>query len=422
MSSELVGSIDIRDLVKTYRVGVGRARVREMLPPPVDRWVKALAPRWWVKDTFNALDGISLQVGAGSSVGIVGHNGAGKTTLLKLIAGVTSPTHGTAAVRGRIAALLDLLVGFNPDLTGRENAFMLAAMHGIGRREMSARIGAVLEFAEIDELADTPVKRYSAGMSARLGFAVITAIDPDILLVDEVLAVGDSSYQRKCMRWLDRYREQGGTLLFVSHNLGLVRNMTQEAVWIDHGKLVEQGETKSLLARYATAIERRDVEGIATKKEMGAFVRSRGLHRWGAGGARIEQVHIDDSSADGLIEVSLEYADCQMGRAIFCVGFLDASGRELGAAASPVVEGLVERGDVRWTIDALPFRPGIYFPVAAILSSDGTVLDRWRLDRALVIDTDVGGPDLEDFGPLDIGGGWRVASNLDAAEPGASLG
>ncbi len=420
MSSEGTGSIDIRGLVKTYRVGVGRARIREMLPPPLDRWTKGLAPAWWVKDTFNALNEVSLRVLPGSSVGIVGHNGAGKTTLLRLIAGVTSPTAGTVAVRGRIAALLDLLIGFNPDLTGRENAYLLAAMHGIPKREMLPRIDGVFEFAEIDDLADTPVKRYSAGMSARLGFAVVTAIQPDILLVDEVLAVGDSSYQRKCMRWLDVYRERGGTLLFVSHNLSLVRNMTQEVVWIDRGKVVEQGETKHVLGRYATALERRDMDGVAGKKQLGAFVFSRGLHRWGAGGARIEQVHIDES-VDGRLDVSLEYGDFEIDCAIFCVAFLDASGRELGAASSPVFVASDRRGSVRWTIDVLPFRPGIYFPVAAILSPDGIVQDRWRLDRAVVMDSDEEGPSLEDFGPLNIGGEWRMSALIES-EPSVSHG
>lgn len=165
-----------RGLTKTYRVGVGRARVREMVPPPFDRALGRLFPRWWARETFNALEDVTLSVQDGSSVGIVGHNGAGKTTLLRVIAGVTAPTHGSMAVSTRIAALIDALVGFHPDLTGRENVYLLGAMHGFGRRTMASRIDQILEFAEIEEMVDTPIKRFSAGMVSRLGFATITAL------------------------------------------------------------------------------------------------------------------------------------------------------------------------------------------------------------------------------------------------------
>lgn len=250
--------IVVRDVTKTYRLKVGRARVREMLPFPFDAALRRAFSRWWRRDTFDALDGVSLAVPAGASLGVVGHNGAGKTTLLKVIAGVTSPTRGRVRTTGRIAALIDLLVGFNPDLTGRENAYMLAAMHGVGRRALAGRAQRILDFAELSaDQAATPVKRYSAGMAARLGFAVVTALDPDVLMVDEVLAVGDSTFQRKCIAWLDDYRKGGGTLLFVSHNLGLIRNMTRRALWLDHGRVMAEGDTNAVLTAYARSMERR---------------------------------------------------------------------------------------------------------------------------------------------------------------------
>src|SRR5437016_8801690 len=181
----MTNAIELARVAKTYRVGVGRARVREMMPPPFDAGLRRLFPNWWTRDTFDALDDISLCVPTGSAIGVIGHNGAGKTTLLKVISGVTSPTRGTSSTSGRLAALLDVLVGFNPELTGRENAYLLGSMLGIGRRSMAPRIDRAMEFAELrGELVDTPVKRYSAGMTSRLALGAISAVAAATLPVD----------------------------------------------------------------------------------------------------------------------------------------------------------------------------------------------------------------------------------------------
>jgi ABC-type polysaccharide/polyol phosphate transport system ATPase subunit len=397
------------DVTKTYRVGVGRARVREMIPPPIDRAFRRLLRRWWSRDTFNALEEVTLSVEAGSSVGIVGHNGAGKTTLLRVIAGVTAPTAGTVGVSARIAALIDALVGFHPDLTGRENVYLLGAMHGFGRRAMASRIDRILEFAEIGDMADTPIKRFSAGMTARLGFATITALDVEALLVDEVLAVGDASFQRKCINWLDEYRRGGGTLLFVSHNLSLVRNMTERVVWLDHGRVAGDGSTRDILAQYARAMERREVDHrpIHKKKYAKKLMLAQGMQRWGAGGARVDEVHVEDPAENGMeLDVTITYEASDVKEAVFCVAFVDEEGREIGASASPPVSINGDRGAIRCTLQ-LPFRSGIYFPIVAILSSDGMVRDRWKLERAVVIERG-DGEALGEFGPVDIPAGWSA--------------
>lgn len=401
-----------RDIVKTYRVKVGRARVREMLPPPIDSGVRRLFPKWWVKDTFNALDGVDLAVPAGTSVGIVGHNGAGKTTLLKVIAGVTFATRGSVNANGRIAALIDALVGFHPDLTGRENCYLLGAMHGYSRKAMKARIERIVDFSGVgDELADTPLKRYSAGMAARLGFSIVTALDVETLLVDEILAVGDAAFQRQCVKWLEGFRKDGGTLLFVSHNLGLVRSMTERAIWIDHGRMMAEGSTGDVLARYAQAMESRETElAIGGRKQARKEMESRGMNRWGAGGAQVEQVHFDQRNGDGsALAVDIAFEAPAIDEAVFCVGFVDEGGRELGAATSPTVRVPGERGEVRCTISPLPLRNGIYFPVVAILSADGMVRDRWKLERAVVVDRDDEGVLADAFGPLEISATWSDA-------------
>jgi ABC-type polysaccharide/polyol phosphate transport system ATPase subunit len=404
-----VDAISARNLAKTYRIGVGRARVREMLPWPFDHAVARAFPRWWLKDTFDALDDVTLTVETGSSVGIVGHNGAGKTTLLKVISGVTEPTRGTISTSGRIAALLDVLVGFHQELTGRENAYLLGAMQGFGRRAMTARMDDIFEFAEIDDAADTPLKRYSAGMVARLGFGIFASIDVDTLLVDEVLAVGDAAFQRKCIRWLDEFRTGGGTLLFVSHNLGLVRTMTERVVWLDHGTVKGDGPTASVLGDYARAMEHRQVEDVrGSRKQVKKLMVGRGLQRWGAGGARVEEVHVEGPSRDG-VEISIAYDASEVAKAVFCIGFVDEMGQEVGATASPSLATKGHRGEVSCQISPLPFRSGVYFPVVAILSPEGLVRDRWKLDRAIVVDRN--GDDLmsREFGPVAIDADWALA-------------
>ncbi len=394
--------LEARGVTKTYRIGVGRARVREMLPGGIARLFGRAFPRWWERGTFKALDSVSIGVRAGTALGIVGHNGAGKTTLLKLIAGVTASTAGDVVVRGRMGALIDVVVGFHPELTGRENVYLLGAMYGLGRRAMAARMGEILAFAEIDELADTPLKRYSSGMAARLGFGTITALDLEILLVDVVLAVGDANFQRKCMRWIDQFRSSGGTLLFVSHNLGLLRNMTERALWLDHGRVRDEGPTADLLPRYAQAMEQRDAEGDRTH----ARVIERGLHRWGAGGARVREVHFEETSLNRSLLVDILYEDVTLERASFYVGFLDDGGREIGSSVSPPMPLSGAGGSIGCEIRPLPLRDGVYFPVVGILSADGVVRDRWRLDRAVVVERSTEPGDADVLGPLEIQAEW----------------
>lgn len=399
-------AITLEEVTKRYRIGVGRARVREATPPPVDRLIARAFSTWWTRDSFKVLDDVSISVAAGEAIGIVGHNGAGKTTLLKLIAGVTTPDTGQVTVHGRIGALIDALVGFHPDLTGRENVFLLGSLHGYSRAEMAPRVERVLDFAGITEMADTPLKRYSAGMAARLGFATVTAFDVDILLIDEILAVGDTNFQRKCIDWLDSYRREGGTLLFVSHNLGLVRNMTQRAIWIDAGRVAAQGETSDVLVAYGEAMEHRQ-SGDARYSRRGAVQRSmaaQGLDRWGSGGVRVEEVHLSDLDPELRLEARVEYGVTQTSEASFCLGFVDEHGTDLGAATSPPVHLNPNGGTVHCRIDRLPLHAGVYFPVVAIMSPQGEVYDRWKLDRAVVVDRPA--EHGAELGPFDLGSSW----------------
>lgn len=200
--------------------------------------------------SFRALDSIDLDVRRGESVGVIGENGAGKSTLLKIVAGVVRPTAGTVAVAGRVGALLELGSGFHPEFTGRENIRLSGALIGLSPREVSGKTQSIIDFADIGEHIDEPIKHYSSGMVVRLGFAVASALDPDLLITDEVLAVGDESFQKKCIVWLERFRARGGTLLLCSHSMYHIQTLCSRAIWIHHGAQRMQGGAFEVTREY----------------------------------------------------------------------------------------------------------------------------------------------------------------------------
>jgi lipopolysaccharide transport system ATP-binding protein len=210
-----------------------------------------------------ALRDICLSLEAGESVGLIGHNGAGKTTLLKLLAGISRPTRGAVHTQGRVASLINLGAGFHPELTGRENIFLNGVILGLSRREVRARFDDIVEFADLGAYIDTPLKRYSSGMYARLGFAVAAHVDPDVLLVDEVLSVGDVAFQGRSIRKMLSFRDDGRAILFVSHNLSAVEMMCQRAVWLDHGQVRLAGATPDVVRAYLDDVDAGLVEDAA---------------------------------------------------------------------------------------------------------------------------------------------------------------
>jgi ABC-type polysaccharide/polyol phosphate transport system ATPase subunit len=204
---------------------------------------------------FEALKGISFTIRDGEVVGIIGRNGSGKSTVLKIIAGVYRPTAGVVKVRGKVAALIELGAGFHPDLTGRENIVLNGLLLGMSKQEIQEREEQILEFAGLGEFINSPVKQYSSGMFMRLGFAVATEVDPDILLIDEILAVGDAAFQQKCMARIEDFRRRRKTIVFVSHSLGTVRTLCQRALLIQDGRLLEDGPAERVVSRYEELLE-----------------------------------------------------------------------------------------------------------------------------------------------------------------------
>jgi ABC-type polysaccharide/polyol phosphate transport system ATPase subunit len=204
------------------------------------------------KETLWALRGVSLNIAPGEAFGLVGRNGSGKSTLLKVIAGIYPPTKGKVELPNgaRIGTMIELGVGFHPELTGKENIFLGASIHGLSRKEIEDIYAAVVEFSELGEFMDTPIKNYSSGMHARLGFALAVQLDPDVLLVDEVLAVGDEAFQQKCMDQIERFRAQGKTIILVSHSPDTVKSVCDRACVLDHGRLVFLDKAAEAIERY----------------------------------------------------------------------------------------------------------------------------------------------------------------------------
>jgi ABC-type polysaccharide/polyol phosphate transport system ATPase subunit len=201
-------------------------------------------------EEFWALRDVSLQIKSGESVALIGPNGAGKSTALKIMARIIDPTQGMVRVQGRMSALIELGAGFHSDLTGRENVFLNGSILGFNRQEMQGRFDEIVSFAELEQFIDTELKRWSTGMVMRLGFAIATSVNPDILITDEILAVGDESFQRKCLRRIRDFREAGGTILFVSHDMHAVRDLCERCVWLDHGLVQMDGYTGEVVVGY----------------------------------------------------------------------------------------------------------------------------------------------------------------------------
>lgn len=241
-------AIRVAGLSKCYQIyGAPRDRLKQFVLPRLRR-LMGLAPKQYFKE-FWAVRDISCDIGRGETVGIIGRNGSGKSTLLQIICGTLSPTAGRVETNGRVAALLELGSGFNPEFTGRENVYLNGAVLGLTRQQMDERLVRILEFADIGDFIDQPVKTYSSGMFLRLAFSVIAHVDPDILVIDEALSVGDAFFVQKCMRFLREFMKRG-TVVFVSHDTAAVINLCDRVIWLRDGKVAEIGPPKHVTALY----------------------------------------------------------------------------------------------------------------------------------------------------------------------------
>ena len=249
-------SVEVDHIGKRYRIGAAPQQYTT-LRETVTGFLKNPGSRLHAKmndsNSFWALKDVSFNVEEGKAIGIIGRNGAGKSTLLKILSRVTEPTEGTALIHGRVGSLLEVGTGFHPELTGRENIFLNGAILGMKHAEIEKKLDEIIAFSEVDKFVDTPVKRYSSGMYLRLAFAVAAHLDPEILVVDEVLAVGDAEFQRKCLGKMSDVANQGRTVLFVSHNMSAIMRLTQQTVVLEHGRVVMQAPTAEAVDYYLSS-------------------------------------------------------------------------------------------------------------------------------------------------------------------------
>lgn len=340
-------------------------------------------------DSVPALVEVSFEVRRGEMVGIVGANGSGKSTLLKLLAGIVRPTSGRVSVDGRLAALLELGAGFHPEISGRENIEINGLLLGLSRRQIADRFEEIVRFAELEEFLDAPLKTYSSGMAVRLGFSIAAHCDPDVLLVDEVLAVGDEAFSHRSLEKFAEFERAGKTILVVSHDLSLVADRCRRALWLDRGRLVADGPAAETVARYRESVAAEEGErrlADARREEPQAPAR-----RIGSGAARVTGVRLLDgagraagalrSGDPALLEMEVE-APAELSDFVFGFGIATVSGESVFGVNTDL-DGFLParfggRGRVVLEIPALALAPGAYSVDAAVHARDGAPYDYRR--------------------------------------------
>ena len=378
--------VRIQDVWKEYRLSARRN-----------------APAFW------ALQGITLDVPRGSATGVIGRNGAGKSTLLKLLAGITAPTRGRIVLQGRLAALIEVGSGFHPELTGRENVFLSGAILGMPRRDLVAKLPSIVDFAGVDTFIDTPVKWYSSGMYVRLGFAIAAHLDPDILLVDEVLAVGDADFQAKCLRRVRELKARGVTIVFISHDLTAVEQLCDRAVLLEKGGIAAIGDPAAVVAAY-----HQQLTGDAINESYPAVAREGALK---VTNLTVETVGDAPVRTGERVSITVRYAAARPLRVQFELSYYSADGRTLiartvtGAGGADVYP---PGGAIEFSCPMLPLGAGTYH-VGAVAREAGTghVLGWWDGGTMLRVDSGAEGRDAQLLIPHE----WRVlhASALTAA-------
>jgi ABC-type polysaccharide/polyol phosphate transport system ATPase subunit len=351
-----------------------------------------------------ALRDVDLHVQPGEAFGIVGRNGSGKSTLLKLIAGIFAPTAGTLAVGGRVGSLIEIGAGFHPEFTGRENVYLNASIYGLKRSYVDEHIEEILRFAELEAFADVPVRTYSSGMYMRLGFSVAMHINPDVLLLDEVLAVGDESFQHKCYARIADFKAGGGTLVFVSHDPNAVEHVCDRAIMLEDGRVVEAGVATDVVHAY----HRRLVTGSDEEQRTSSNGRAAGLCRVHEVRAVAGDGTVRDRFTEGepaVLEVWL-YAEEPLEGIRVTVGIRDGSGRPVGSQMLQDVRLRAQRLErVRLRFPGLPMREGRYFVDVGVGSRDGRT-ELALAERALELT--VFGQDSGASGPIRLGGTWEL--------------
>jgi ABC-type polysaccharide/polyol phosphate transport system ATPase subunit len=395
MSGDL--AVVVQDVAKVYRRFQHRHQFRTLKSAIL---TGSLLTDLTPDETFTALDGVAFEVPRGTMFGVNGENGSGKSTLLKLLAGITKPTRGSIQVSGRISALIELGAGFHPEISGRENVAINGIMLGLTRREVQERFDEIVAFAELERFIDAPVKTYSSGMYMRLGFAVAVHADPEVLLVDEVLAVGDEAFSRKCLDKIGEFRRRGKTIFFVSHSLGLIETMCDDALWLRRGCMVQRGDPKRVVDAYLTYVaggeeallasehgQRQDVPEAPADPTAGGYRQG----RWGSREVEITAVRLlDDRGRERHVYVPGETLTVELALNaatptddfVFGVGVFRSDGVAIYGTNTEIEDFRPERlsgqAKVRFVIESLRLVEGSYLLDVAVHKKDGTPFDYHR--------------------------------------------
>ncbi len=358
-------AVQLDHVTKRYRTGRSRT-LADLAGSTLERWRGRddevhSATRGRVDATIHALRDVSLDIPRGAGLGVIGRNGAGKTTLLKLISRVTWPTTGTVRVGGHVVSLIELGAGFHPELTGRENVYLGAGLFGLTRREIARRFDEIVQFADVERLIDTPMKRYSSGLYARLGFAVAIYSNPDIVLVDEVLAVGDAAFRRRALEALRRLIGEGKTVLFISHDMWNVRRLCSDILWMEEGRVRAYGAAGAIAERYMNEVNLEALANQATALQS---------HRGGTGEVRYASVELLDTAGqpasmigagDTLVVRATYRADRCVAAPVFQVGVIDVdTGIVITTATSRTADVPGEVfgiGAIECRFERLPLKP-----------------------------------------------------------------
>ena len=369
-------------LSKQYRRGLQvdtglRHALEDFLHSPLAALRRPKAEMFW------ALENVSLSVHEGEVLGLIGRNGAGKTTLLKILSRITGPTEGWAEIHGRVGSLLEVGTGFHPELTGRENTFLSGAILGMSKAEISRKFGEIVAFAELEKFIDTPVKHYSSGMYVRLAFAVAAHLEPEILLVDEVLAVGDINFQKKCLGKMGDVARAGRTVVLVSHQLNQIRRLCHRVVWIDNGHVRQNGPTHEVVSAYESAVARGDRTGFGEARSTDAKGQ---FLKWELAEPRTDPhvlTTLGSVTVDFTIEVKKPVANAEQGVALF-----NSDRQLMWARAAQNLSLSAGIHVLSHTFPSLPLRPGAY-QWQVTFWVDGEMLDLWDCIPDMVIATDV---------------------------------
>jgi lipopolysaccharide transport system ATP-binding protein len=426
----MTNSVEVELLSKQYRLG--ELHTNDLLQERLVRWLKQPFTRSAdvTHPTLWALRDVSFQVNRGEVVGIIGRNGSGKSTLLKLLSKITYPTSGRVYVSGRIGALLEVGTGFHGDLTGRENIYLNGSILGMRKKEVDAKLDAIAAFAGVERFLDTPVRHYSTGMFLRLGFAVAAHLEPDVLMVDEVLAVGDAGFQKKCLNAMDEMRSSGRTVLFVSHNMAAIENLCSRVIWLDNGRVQQDGPPREVLESYMRSFNDvsqldHDLRAVSSRRGNG-FGRFTRLQFLDPSGQPLNMVRSGDPLKLRL-HVHLER---EITRPDFEVSLHTDTGTMITRFSTYIESDIpyLPAGDafVDLDIDSLAFQPGRY-SVSLCLKTQGPtfydVLDHCALFETEVSDFYGTGKGIHPyFGIVFLPGRWSRPTPLREEQPFEALG